>query len=60
MVSTPEMVKKKFYLSQKAQNGKYSWIAEMTEIYEMNENVETAEGLKWPKQHLLLIGFEVP
>ena len=26
----------------------------------MNENVETAEGLKWPKQQLLLIGFEVP
>ena len=32
------------------QNGKYSWIAEMTETYEMDENVEIAKGLKWPKQ----------
>ena len=31
----------------------------MTEIYEMNENVEIAAGLKWPKQQLWLIGFEV-
>ena len=32
----------------------------MTEIYEMKENVEITEGLKWPKQQLLLIGLEVP
>ena len=31
----------------------------MTEIYEMDENVEIAEGLKWPKQQLWLIRFEV-
>ena len=31
----------------------------MTEIYKMDENGEIAEGLKWPKQQLLLIGFEV-
>ena len=47
---------------QKAQNGKYSkysWIAEITEIYEMDENLEIATGLKWPKQQLWLIWFEV-
>ena len=32
--------------------------SKMTEIYEMDENVEISEGLKWPKQQLWLIGFE--
>ena len=31
----------------------------MTEIYEMDENVEIAKGLKWPEQQLWLIGFKV-
>ena len=41
---------------QKAQNSKYCWIAELTEIYELDENGEIAEG---PKQQLYLIWFEV-
>ena len=34
---------------QMVQNGKHSWIAELTEIYELDENWEIAEG---PKQQL--------
>ena len=54
MVSILEMVKKKVSFNglnfQKTQSGKYSLITGLTEIYEMDENVEIAEGLKWPKQ----------